>query len=158
MNRFEEELEESHQHIIPLHQQISEATSILSAQIEMVEKAIEALRASDLDKRPNRVSLLTHLCLLSELCGLMDFNRMIKARELFVDLYPQHFKTYLELLERGSWEKEIGWSGCFDCIHFSSKKCSLNQVPIESRGEGGTLVRSCPSLNKRKKRVWTGDV
>lgn len=124
----------------------------------MVKKAINKLRQGDLQERSKRIDLLAYLCLLSELCELTDFSLMIKARELFLDLYPKHFKTYLDLLERGLLEKELSWLGCSDCIHFLSKKCSLNLVPIESRGKDGNLIRSCPSLDNRRKRAWTGNV
>ncbi len=114
----EKELTESWKKIGKLQQHIAEENSDLEGQVFLLEEYIDEL-SKDVKKKNARIDLLARLCLLSEICSAIDFDRMIDAREKFQDLLPKHFEYYLSHLDSSPWH--IAWSGCLGCIHFSGK-------------------------------------
>lgn len=120
----------------------------LEEKIHSLEEKVGGM-ADDFVKNPDvskRVELIANLCLLSELCGAIDFDRMIEAREKFLEMFPDHFKQYLSYLENASWE--MTWSGCIGCVHFSGK-CALNLSPTEVALGDGQTKRACHSRKQK---------
>ncbi len=145
-SQVDKELEESIKGIARLHQKIIEKSSNINEEISILRKDIKRL-IKDKDEKKIRLKLLTRFCLLSELCGAVDFNEMIKAREMFLQIYPEHFKSYLNHLDKKEWE--ISWSACLGCLNFT-QKCNLGIHPRETREEG-KINYYCPSFVPRKK-------
>lgn len=145
---YEEEIHEGLKKINWLQKKLVAKHNGVENQIAELEKQIEEIsdKATSKPTREERIQLLARLCLLSELSSVVGFDRMIKAREKFLDMFPQHFKEYLTHLEDASWE--ITWSGCLGCIHFAGK-CALNLTPIEAPSSDNRLKRSCPSREQK---------
>lgn len=141
----EKELTEGWKKVGKLQQHINGENPDLENQIFLLEKGIDDL-SKEMGKKNMRVDLLARLCLLSEICSAIDFDRMIDAREKFQDLLPKHFEYYLSHLESAPWH--IGWSGCLGCIHFSAK-CTLNLTPQELDEGEENIKKFCPSRTLR---------
>lgn len=141
----EKELTEGWKKVGKLQQQITGEDIDLEGQIVMLEEDIGELSKA-VNKKGTRIDLLACLCLLSEICSAIDFDRMIDAREKFQDLLPRHFEYYLSHLESAPWH--IGWSGCLGCIHFSAK-CTLNLTPQEVSESEEQIKKFCPSRSLR---------
>ncbi|MDI6689373.1 MAG: hypothetical protein QME54_03010 [Actinomycetota bacterium] len=149
---IEKELAESWKKIGKIQKKLMRKSEDVGEQISILEKEIDKL-VSELNKRQDkskRLELLTRLCLLSELCSAIDFDRMIEAREKFQDLLPQHFKEYLAHLKTIPWH--ISWSGCLKCRHFSGK-CNLNLMPLEVSDSKHGLQKTCPSWVKKSGKL-----
>lgn len=145
---YEDELHEGLKKIHWLHKKLSSKHTGLKEQAAELEEQIEELRnkATSAPTKDERIQLLARLCLLSEVAGAISFDRMIKAREKFLDMFPEHFKEYLAHLDSASWQ--ITWSGCLGCLHFAGK-CALNLTPIEMPSSDDKLRRICPSREKK---------
>ncbi len=145
---YEEELHEGLKKISWLQKKLISKADNIDDQIAELEKQIKEIkdRATSQPSKDERIQLLARLCLLSELSGAISFGRMIKAREKFREMFPEHFKEYLSHLESASWE--ITWSGCLGCRHFAGK-CALNLTPIETPSPDNRLKRSCPSREQK---------
>lgn len=141
----EKELTEGWKKIGKLQQRVTGSNADLEDQICGLEKDIDEL-SKDASKKNTRIDLLARLCLLSEICSAIDFDRMIDAREKFQDLLPQHFEYYLSHLESAPWH--IAWSGCLGCVHFSGQ-CTLNLTPQEVSESENQVKKFCPSRSLR---------
>ncbi|MBI4743280.1 MAG: hypothetical protein HY776_00345 [Actinobacteria bacterium] len=146
----DQELTESLKLLSELKQKLINGSDSLSLEekVYSLEEKVGGM-ADDFVKNPDgpkRVELVANLCLLSELCGAIDFDRMIEAREKFQELFPHHFKQYLSYLENASWE--MTWSGCIGCVHFSGK-CALNLSPTEVTSGEGQTKRVCHSRRQK---------
>ncbi len=142
---IEKELTEGWKKVGKLQQQINGESSDFENQIFALQEEIDKL-TKDVNKKSSRIDLVARLCLLSELCSAIDFDRMIDAREKFQDILPKHFEYYLSHLESAPWH--IGWSGCLGCIHFSGK-CALNLTPQEVSESEHQIKKFCPSRSLR---------
>lgn len=145
---IKEEFTKAWEEAAPLQQSLAEGAESLEEQKALVEKEIDKL-AKRLDKKPGkslRLELLTRLCLFSELSSALGFDFLIKAREKFKKLLPQHFDYYLGHLETMKWQ--VSWSGCLECRHFSGQ-CTLNLTPVEAPNESNRLAKFCPQKEKR---------
>jgi len=145
---YEDELHEALKKIHYLQKKLSSKQVGLDEQITDLEDQIEQLsaKATSQPTKEERIQLLARLCLLSELSGAVSFDGLIKAREKFLDMFPEHFGEYLAHLDTASWE--ITWSGCLGCLHFAGK-CALNITPIEMPSSDDKLRRICPSREKK---------
>jgi len=141
----EGELTEGWQRVGKLQQHFIGEDIDVENQICMLEDDIGEL-SSEVSKKAKRIDLLARLCLLSEICSAIDFDRMIDAREKFQGLLPNHFDYYLSHLESAPWH--IAWSGCLGCIHFSGK-CALNLTPQETSETGDHIKKFCASRSLR---------
>jgi len=142
---IEKELTEGWKRVAKLQQEIVQANSDPEEQIFLLGEDIDEL-SGDAKKKNARIDMLARLCLLSEICSAIDFDKMIDARERFQNLLPQHFSYYLSRLDSAPWH--IGWSGCLGCIHFSGK-CALNLTPQEVTESDDRIKRYCPSRSLR---------
>lgn len=123
---------------------LEEEASLLESKVKKLAKNRKGA------KKASRVELLAHLCLLSEICSALDFDRMIDARENFQTLYPAHFTEYLSHLDTLSWH--TSWSGCLECRHFSGS-CNLNLIPLDAPGSADGLEKHCPKKTKRSRHL-----
>lgn len=98
-----------------------------------------------------RLDMLARLALLSELNAVIDFDRMIEAREKFQNLFPEHFKEYLKHLDYMA--RAVIWPGCFECLHYkhSQNKCLLHIIPIESSVGRTGIEKRCAQKELKKK-------
>lgn len=145
----ERELTDGWKRVAKLQQEVIGGGSDPKDQIFLLEEDISEL-SKNVKKKDKRIDLLAHLCLLSEICSAIDFDRMIDAREKFQDLLPQHFEFYLSHLDSAPWH--IGWSGCLGCIHFSGQ-CALNLTPQEITENDDSIKRYCPSRSRRSQNL-----
>lgn len=133
----EKELLESLEFVSEIERDILGSHSTIDDYVAKLEKDIQDLtrdeKASSSD-RGSRIALLAKLCALSELYSVTDFDRMIEARELFVDLLPEHFHSYLNYLETSTISSNLLY-GCLGCQSFKGV-CELGlKPPVESHGE-----------------------
>ena len=142
---IERELTEGWKRVAKLQQEVNISGSDPDEQIFLLEEHIEEL-SKEAKRKDARIDLLARLCLLSEICSAVDFDRMIDAREKFQDLLPEHFDYYLAHLDSAPWH--IGWSGCLGCIHFSGT-CALKLTPQEATDKDDRIKRFCPSRSLR---------
>jgi hypothetical protein len=142
----EEELAESWKGLGKLQQKLASKAKTIEEQIKILEKEIDEMVLKKSQTKTVRIELLKRLCLLSELCGALDFDEMIGAREKFKSLFPVHFSKYLNHLDARPWN--IAWSGCLDCRHFAGR-CTLNITPIDKPDSTYRLEKYCPSKVKR---------
>jgi len=142
---IENELTEGWKKVTRLQQDITSGNSDLENQIISLQEEIDKL-SKEVSQKSTRVDLLARLCLLSELCSAIDFDRMIDARETFQALLPGHFEYYLSHLESAPWH--IAWSGCLGCIHFTGK-CNLNLTPQEVSESEHQIKKFCSSRSLR---------
>lgn len=146
---IDQELTESLKRLSELKQKIANNEELsLEEKICSLEKKVINM-GNDFTENPDgfkRTELIANFCLLSELCGAVDFDRMIEAREKFKEMFPLHFKQYLSYLENASWE--MTWSGCIGCVHFSGK-CSLNLSPVEVASSENQTKKICHSRKQK---------
>jgi hypothetical protein len=147
MNEFKKEIEEALHALPNIHQKIISQANGVNEEISLLEKEIGKL-LKEKENPEIKKELLPRLCLLSEICSAISFERMIKARELFQENFPRHFKAYLNSPDRKKWQ--ISWSGCLNCSHFLDR-CNIGLTPREKEGSS-TLEKYCPSYKPRKRR------
>ncbi len=150
--RVDDELHQAWEKAGRLQAEMMSRTQSLDREIEALEQQSqeEADAFASSPTPAGRVSLLSSLCLLSELCSAVDFDRMIEAREKFQDLLPNHFEYYLKHLDSMSWH--VAWSGCLECRHFQGK-CTLNLTPVEVSEGSHHLAKTCSHKAKRSKNL-----
>ncbi|MCL5291753.1 MAG: hypothetical protein M1548_04380 [Actinobacteria bacterium] len=140
----ERDLDKSLKRIIEIEKEISSRAPNLAEQASLLEEEIDRnYRAGGDDS----IDLLAKLCLLSEICGALDFDRMIEAREHFQEAFPEHFSHYLSNLETIGWK--ITWPGCLECGNFK-ESCALGLVPLESRESRNHFNKFCSSKKVRE--------
>ncbi len=144
---IEEEVEDALHKLPSLHQKIIKKTQGIEEEIELLQKEINKLLKQKTPNSSTQTELIPRLCLLSELCSAISFEKMIEARELFLETYPDHFKCYLEQQNNKVWE--VQWSGCLNCTHFLDR-CNLNLRPREKK-EKGRVEMDCPSYKPRRR-------
>ncbi len=142
---IEKELTEGWKRVAKLQQEVNMSGSEPDDQIFLLEEDIEQL-SPNAGQKDSRIDLLARLCLLSEICSAIDFDKMIDAREKFQDLLPDHFDYYLAHLDSAPWH--IGWSGCLGCTHFSGT-CALKLTPQEISDGDDHIKKFCPSRSLR---------
>lgn len=147
-----EELQEAWEDACRRQMNLASEAPSLDQQIELLEGEVDELTAhkSGLEDPRRRVRLMASLCLLSELCSAVNFDRMIEARERFQDILPEHFSFYLSHLESMTWH--VSWSGCLECRHFAGK-CTLNVAPVESEDTTHHLAKSCCHKKRRSRNL-----
>lgn len=143
------ELAESLKHIPGLERQLALQCNTLGEQAIWLESKIDELvrRNHDGWDETQRLEVLSKLSLLSELCAVISFDKMIEAREKFQSLFPEHFKEYLGRLDSLSWQ--ILWPGCLECRHFNGK-CSLGLTPVETPGGRYSFEKYCKFKEARE--------
>lgn len=148
----EDELQESFKKINWIQKKLLGQNNNLEEQVRLLWEEVESMitRFGSEPTKTERIDLVSRLCLLSELTGALDFDRMIETRERFRDLFPEHFREYLNYLKTVSWE--ITWSGCLGC-HYFSGRCALNLVPIETPTSDHRLRKFCPSRIKKSSKL-----
>lgn len=139
----EREVEEALSKISQLHRRLAREAKNLDEEIAILKKEIKEMLPNK-EKPEVAKQILPRLCLLSELCGAIDFSEMIKARKLFQQIYPDYFPNFLKQIDKKEWE--LKWPGCLECSHFSFS-CSLSLSPREVMKEGRWEME-CPSLEK----------
>ncbi|MFQ5574685.1 MAG: hypothetical protein ACE5E0_03565 [Terriglobia bacterium] len=146
-----EELAEGMKKIADIQKVLVDKDPAPREQLAFLEKKVDGF-SSRFKKSDQgaRVTLLAHLCLLSEVAANMDFNRMISAREKFQDLLPEHFAYYLAHLKESPWA--ITWSGCLDCRRFVGR-CQLNLSPQDDPDDEYRLKKMCDSYSKRSSKL-----
>ncbi len=146
MSEVQKEIEEALNNLPNIHQKIISQTNGVEEEISLLENEIKKLLKKKRDQKIKK-EVLPRLCLLSEICSAISFEKMIEARELFQENFPQHFKAYLNSPDRKKWQ--ISWSGCLSCSHFLDR-CNIGLTPREK--EGGSTEKYCPSYTPRKRR------
>lgn len=146
----EKELADGWQRMSGLQRRIAVEALTLAEQASLLEKEIDQLAPTGHANAKNRVELLARLCLLSEICAAIDFDRMIEAREKFQALLPTHFPEYLSHLDSLTWD--IGWSGCLECRHFAGR-CTLGLTPQDLPESHTRLDKHCTSKIKRSRNL-----
>jgi len=144
------ELLESLEHIPALERQVASYADTLEGQAEWLESRIDELAHKNHNglEDTQRIEIVSKLSLLSELCAVISFDRMIEAREKFQNLFPEHFEEYLRNLDSLSWR--ILWPGCLECYHFNGE-CLLNLTPAEISGGRHSFEKYCKSKEKKAK-------
>lgn len=144
----EHELADSLKHIPMLEQQVASQGETLEEQAGWLESRIDDLISQHRDgwDYSQRTEAISKLSLLSQLCAVLSFDRMIEAREKFQSLFPEHFKEYLDRLDLFSWQ--VSWPGCLECRHFEGK-CSLGLAPMENPGGRYGFEKNCKSQEGR---------
>lgn len=150
--RVDEELHQAWERAGRLQAEMMASTQSIDREIEVLEEKTqtEVLQFAASPGPATRVKLLSSLCLLSELCSAVDFDRMIEARERFQELLPEHFQYYLSHLDSMSWH--VAWSGCLECRHFQGK-CTLNLAPVEVSEGSHHLAKACDHKTKRSRNL-----
>lgn len=149
---IEAELNEAWNQAAQLQQKLMADNDSLESGANRLETRVTKLAkaAAEKKKKASRIELLAHLCLLSEICSALDFDRMIVARERFQAIYPAHFTKYLSHLDTLSWN--TSWSGCLECRHFSGR-CNLNLIPVDAPDSISGLEKHCPQKTKRSRHL-----
>lgn len=144
------ELIESLKHISVLERQLASHGDTLEEQAGWLESRIDELVYWNHDgwDDEQKLEAIARLSLLSELCAVISFDRMIEARERFQNLFPEHFKEYLDHLD--SLSQWASWPGCLECRHFNGK-CSLSLTPVETSGGGYGFEKCCKLKEARAK-------
>ncbi len=140
----ERELEECLKLVPEIEKEISGKAPSLEGQASYLESRISAEPASD---ERGRVRLLAYLCLLSEICGAIGFDRMVEARELFQEKYPEHFAFYLANLDAMTWR--FTWPGCLECANYDGQ-CQMGTAPVEAPESRSRFDRRCRSKSPRR--------
>ncbi|MBE0447304.1 MAG: hypothetical protein IBX64_04255 [Actinobacteria bacterium] len=145
------ELIESLKHIPGLERQLASLFDTLEEQASWLESRIDELVNQNHDSWDDaqRLEVLAKLSLLSELYAVISFDKMIEARERFQNLFPEHFKEYLNHLN--SLSHRVSWPGCLECRHFNGK-CSLSLTPMEISGGRYGFEKRC-KFKERKAKV-----
>ncbi|MHB0977390.1 MAG: hypothetical protein ACYC1U_09400 [Candidatus Aquicultorales bacterium] len=137
----ERELNESLDIVVDLEKELAMRGDTLAEQAIFLERDLERRDENDL-------TALAKFCLLSEIWGAIDFDRMVEVRERFQAAFPEHFPYYLSNLDNISWQ--ITWPGCMECANFEGE-CSVGLVPVESESSRGRYDRECLSKTPRQK-------
>ncbi|HZD59340.1 MAG TPA: hypothetical protein VE439_02650 [Anaerolineae bacterium] len=144
------ELIGSLERISVLEHELTSCGETLEEQANWLESRIDELVYWNHDgwDGEQKLEVLAELSLLSELCASISFDRMIEAREKFQDLFPEHFKEYLDHLN--SLSQWVSWPGCLECRHFNGE-CSLSQTPVEVSGGRYGSEKRCKLKERRAK-------
>lgn len=138
---IEKEVLEGLEHVGEIEREILANGLHVEEYIMSLETEIDSLAGSwavGSSNRENRVILVAKLCALSELCSVIDFDKMIEVREKFIDLFPDHFQAYLGYLETSAVSSNLLF-GCIGCVSYQGT-CALKlEPPSEHHGE------RCPS-------------
>lgn len=128
----ERELDEGLKRAAELERKLFERAKTLDEQASILKNEVGGTG--------ERVEQLAKHCLLSEICGVLDFDRMVEAREHFQEEFPEHFTYYLANLESIGWQ--MVWPGCLECANFEGS-CSLGMQPVESTDSRNRFDRQC---------------
>lgn len=121
----ERDLEECLKLVPEIEKEVSRKAPTLGEQASFLAELInDKLASSDRDK----IRTLASLCLLSEICGAIDFDRMVEARERFQAMYPEHFASYLMNMVNMAWR--FTWPGCLECANYDGH-CLSGATPVE---------------------------
>jgi hypothetical protein len=138
-------LVESWKHIPKLQRLATSKARTLEEQAQWLHIYIDERLAGNEMGQEAREEMLAALSLQSEIYSLLDFDKMIDAREKFQSLFPEHFAEYLRGLESLSWQ--ITWPGCLECSHFT-ERCELGLSPSSIAGDH-VSVKTCSSKESR---------
>lgn len=76
-----------------------------------------------------KTKLLTRYVLISKSLPTSDSELVVKTREKFQIVFPDHFRAFMEMLRSGSLATLSKWSGCLLCKHYLAHGCAKGLVP-----------------------------
>lgn len=94
----------------------------VEAEIAELELSYESNHSAD-----TRAQLLAGYVLLSRWLPTQDSAAAIKVRERFQQVFPDHFKAFMETLKASA--SSVRWSGCLGCKHYLGQQCAKGLEP-----------------------------
>lgn len=138
---IEKELLEGLERVGEIEREILSKRVKIDEYAQKLKEDIESLIEQQKEKansKDYRVTLISKFCALSELYSVTDFDKMIETREEFVEIFPDHFTSYLNYLGSATISSSLLY-GCLGCSFYKGE-CEKHLAP-PGTGQG----ERCPA-------------